>query len=72
MFQGLNEDDDPCLSSNIEAVHKAQRLINLEVPVLVRSLKSGNVELGWYLDGRLSFKCCLSDDANPQKPARFD
>ena len=25
---------------------KAQRLINLEIPVLVRSLKSSNVELG--------------------------
>ena len=42
----------------------AQRLINLEIPVLVRSLKSSNVELGYYLDGRL-FKCCLSAAANP-------
>ena len=31
----------------------AQRLINLEIPVLVRSLKSSNVGLGYYLDGRL-------------------
>ena len=42
----------------------AQHLINLEIPVLVRSLKSSNVELGKYLDGRL-FKCCLSVAANP-------
>ena len=44
---------------------RAQRLINLEIPVLVRSLKSSNVELGYYLDGTL-FKCCLSAAAaNP-------
>ena len=30
----------------------------------LRSLKSSNVELGYYLDGRL-FKCCLSAAANP-------
>ena len=42
---------------------RAQRLINLEIPVLVRSLKSNNVELGYYLDGRL-FKCCPSAAAN--------
>ena len=42
----------------------AQRLINLEIPVLIRSLKSSNIELGQYLDGRL-FKCCLSAAANP-------
>ena len=30
----------------IKGVHRAQRLINLEIPVLVRSLKSSNVELG--------------------------
>ena len=35
------------------------RLINLEVPVHVRSMKSSNVELGQYLNGRL-FKCSLS------------
>ena len=40
----------------------AQRLINLEIPVLVRSLKSRNVELG--LDETL-FKCCLSVLSNP-------
>ena len=28
-----------------------QRLINLEIPVLVRSMKSSNVELGYFLDG---------------------
>ena len=33
--------------------------LNLEIAVLVRSLKASNVELGQYLDGRL-FKCCLS------------
>ena len=46
----------------------AQRLINLEIPVLVRSLKSSNIELnielGFFLDGRL-FKCCLSIAASP-------
>ena len=41
----------------------AQQLINLEIPVLVRSLKSSNVELGLYLDGRL-FKCYLRAAAN--------
>ena len=43
---------------------RAQRLINLKIPVLVQSLKSSNVELSLYLDGRL-FKCCLSAAANP-------
>ena len=46
------------------AISFAQRHINLEIPVLVRSLKSSNVELGLYLDGTL-FKCCLSAAANP-------
>ena len=32
---------------------RAQWVINLEIPVLVRSLKSSNVGLGYYLDGRL-------------------
>ena len=36
-----------------------QRLINLEIPALVRSLKPSNVEFGYYLDGSL-FKHCLS------------
>ena len=36
-----------------KCLERAQRFINLEIPVLVRSLKSGNVELGEYLDGRL-------------------
>ena len=44
--------------------YRAQRFINLENPVLVQSLKSSNVELGLYLDGRL-FKCCLSAATNP-------
>ena len=35
---------------------RAQQLINLEIPVLVRSLESSNVEVGYYLDWRL-FKC---------------
>ena len=39
--------------------------MNLEILVLVQSLKSSNVELGWYLDERLS-KYCLSVAANPQ------
>ena len=43
---------------------RAQWLINLEIPVLVRSLKSSNVEFSYYLDGRL-FKCFLSVAANP-------
>ena len=30
-----------------------QRLINLEIPVLVRSLKSNNVKFGYYLGRRL-------------------
>ena len=29
----------------ISNISRAQRLVNLEIPVLVRSLKSGNVEL---------------------------
>ena len=41
--------------------------INLEIPVLVRSPKSSNVELTYYLDGRL-FKCCLSIAANHLSP----
>ena len=43
---------------------RTHQLINLEIPVLVRSLKSCNVELGYYLDGR-RFKCGLSAAANP-------
>ena len=42
----------------------AQQLINMEMPVVVQSLKSSNVELSLYLDRRL-FKCCLSVAANP-------
>ena len=34
-------------------IHSETRLINLEIPVLIGSLKSSNVELGSYLDGRL-------------------
>ena len=41
-----------------------QQLVNLEIPVLVRSLKSINAELAKYLDGKL-FNCCLSVTANP-------
>ena len=33
-------------SDTINNFIRAQRLINLEIPVLVRSLKSSNVELG--------------------------
>ena len=47
-------------SSNVNKVSSG----DLEIPVLVQSLKSSNVELGLYLDGRL-FKCCLSAAANP-------
>ena len=36
--------------------NRAQQLINLEIPVLVRSLKSSSLEFGLCLDGRL-FKC---------------
>ena len=32
--------------TSIKTCYRAQRLINLEIPVLVRSLKSSNVELG--------------------------
>ena len=42
----------------------AQRLINLEIPVLVQSLKSSKIELGYYLEEKL-FECCLSAAANP-------
>ena len=42
-----------------------QRLINLEIQIIVRSLKSSNVELGQYLDRIPLFKCCLSAAANP-------
>ena len=42
--------------------YRAQRLINLEIPVLVRSLNSSNVELDYYLDGSLTVQvlpeCC--------------
>ena len=54
----------PSPSTSINCLKRAQRLINLEVPFLVRSLKSSNNELGQYLDGR-RFKCCLSAAANP-------
>ena len=42
----------------------AQRRINLEIPVLVRSPKTSNIKLGYCLDGRL-FNCYLSVAANP-------
>ena len=35
-----------CFLIPIGILVRAQRLINLEIPVLVRSLKSSNVELG--------------------------
>ena len=41
----LGEQTQCCATINILYV-RAQRLINLEIPVLVRSLKSSNVELG--------------------------
>ena len=34
------------VSVKIKPTNRAQQLINLEIPVLVRSLKSSNVELG--------------------------
>ena len=43
---------------------KGQQLINLEIPILVRSLKSSKIVLGYYLGGKL-FKCCLSVAAHP-------
>ena len=52
-----------CLPA-LNAFDRAQRLINLEIPVLLQSMKSSNDELGQYLDGRL-FKCGLSVAGNP-------
>ena len=47
------QDHATVYQAEIEAIYQAckymdlaQRLINLEIPVLVRSLKSSNVELG--------------------------
>ena len=42
-----------------------QVLGGFEISVLERPLKSCNIELGKYLDERLSFKCCLRSAANP-------
>ena len=43
-----DDDDDDGLNGLglLSLLARAQRLINLEIPVLVRSLKSSNVELG--------------------------
>ena len=46
-------------------VFGVQRLINLEIPVLIGSRKPSNIELGQYLDERL-FKCWLSTSASPK------
>ena len=51
-------------SRSIKDSSEPQRLTNLEMPILVRSLKSSNDELCQYFDERL-FKCCLSVDASP-------
>ena len=53
---------------------RAQWLINLEIPVIIRSLKSSNVDLGLYLDGRL-LKFCLSvvaTDVNVTETADYN
>ena len=36
----------------------------LQIPVLVRSLKSSYVELDHFFDGKLLFECCLSAATN--------
>ena len=67
---GLIEQIDRCGDSFIRVLFSGKTgrrsiwLINLEIPVLVQSLKSSNIEVGKYLDGRL-FKCCPSVAANP-------
>ena len=43
----------------MDPISWAQQLINLEIPITVLPLKSSNIEVSEYLDGRLSFKCCL-------------
>ena len=43
---------------------RAQRLINLQILILVRSLQSSNIDVGEYLDRRLFFKCRLSTTVN--------
>ena len=60
-FNSLSLALAPLASLYKKLIFLAQRLINLEIPVLLHSLKSSNVEL--VLDGRL-FKCCLSAAAN--------
>ena len=42
----LHSADELTFLQGIPSHNRAQRLINLEVPVLVRSLQSSNVELG--------------------------
>ena len=56
-------DENLLLYLFIYTVIGSQRLINLDIPVFVRSLKSSNVELGYYLNG-----FCYK----PLKLARFD
>ena len=48
----------------------AQRLISLEIPVLVQSPKSSNVELGQYLVGR-RFKCSPNAALIPRAHPRW-
>ena len=43
---GFTLDSDYGFRTHVNNVTRAQRLINLEIPVLIRSLKSSNVELG--------------------------
>ena len=42
----LSDSEAAIKALNKPRLYRAQRLINLEIPVLVRSLKSSNVELG--------------------------
>ena len=48
MYHELDKRDEEAHMEELTIKHilRAQRLINLEIPVLVRSLKSSNVELG--------------------------
>ena len=57
-----------CTARNVENKYRLKRNLKstvaylLEIPVLAQSLKSSNIELGLYLDGR-QFKCCMSATA---------
>ena len=53
-------------------IERKQLKSNLGIIAIIGSLKSSNVMLGRYLDGRLVFRYCLITNAILSKSVKFD